>query len=57
MKFLQDNFLFPYRHLILLLARLLLAAIFLYHGWPKATQPEMAMSKFEEMRFPGFLGP
>jgi putative oxidoreductase len=42
---------------MLLLLRLTLAFIFLYHGWPKAMQPEMAMSKFEGMGFPGFLGP
>lgn len=42
---------------MLLLRRLPLAFIFLYHGWPKAMQPEMAMSKFEKIGFPGFLGP
>ena len=57
MKILQDNFLYPYRDIILLLARLLIAAIFLYHGWPKATDWQMASSKFEGMGFPGFLGP
>ena len=57
MKILNDNFLNPYRNSILLLTRLLVAAIFLYHGWPKATDWQMASSKFEGMGFPGFLGP
>jgi len=37
--------------------RVVIAAIFLYHGWPKATQWGMAMDKFVGMGFPGFLGP
>jgi len=41
----------------LLLLRLIIAAVFLYHGWPKATQWSMAMDKFVGMGFPGFLGP
>ena len=57
MNILQKNILYPYRDIILLLARLLVAAIFLYHGWPKATDWQMASSKFEGMGFPGFLGP
>lgn len=57
MELLKDNFLSPYRDIILLLVRLLIAAIFLYHGWPKATDWQMASSKFEGMGFPGFLGP
>lgn len=57
MDFLKSNFLHNYSDLILLLARLVIVFIFLYHGWPKATQPEMAMGKFEDMGFPGFLGP
>lgn len=57
MNILQKNFLFPYRDIILLLIRLLIAAIFLYHGWPKVTDWQMASSKFEGMGFPGFLGP
>jgi putative oxidoreductase len=56
MKLLQTNFLYPYRDIILLFVRLLIAAIFLYHGWPKATDPQMASTKFEGMGFPGFLG-
>jgi len=41
----------------LLLLRLVLASIFLYHGWPKMTQWGMAMEKFASMGFPGMLGP
>ena len=37
--------------------RLVIAVIFLYHGWPKATDWSMAMEKFVAMGFPGFLGP
>jgi len=37
--------------------RIIVAVIFLYHGWPKATQFSMAMEKFVGMGFPGFLGP
>lgn len=37
--------------------RLVIVAIFLYHGWPKATQWSMAFDKFVGMGFPGFLGP
>ncbi len=37
--------------------RIVVAAIFLYHGWPKATDFTMAMEKFVGMGFPGFLGP
>ena len=57
MNILQKNFLYPYRDIILLLARFLVAAIFLYHGWPKATDWQMASSKFGGMGFPAFLGP
>ena len=41
----------------LLLIRLSLVAIFLYHGFPKAVDWPMAYGKFEAMGFPGFLGP
>lgn len=41
----------------LLLIRLGLVTIFLYHGFPKATEWPMAYAKFESMGFPGFLGP
>lgn len=41
----------------LLLTRLLIAAIFLYHGYPKATDWSLATDKFVSMGFPGFLGP
>lgn len=57
MNILRSDFLYPYKNLMLLLLRLIPAFILLYHGWPKAIQPEMAMSKFEEMGFPDFLGP
>lgn len=32
-------------------------AIFIYHGYPKATQWGIASEKFAAMGFPGFLGP
>ena len=41
----------------LLILRILLVAIFLYHGLPKAIFWSMAMSKFVGFRLPGFLGP
>ncbi len=37
--------------------RLLLVAIFLYHGLPKAIFWSMAMEKFISFGLPGFLGP
>lgn len=37
--------------------RLLLVAIFLYHGLPKAIFWSMATEKFVEFGLPGFLGP
>ncbi len=41
----------------LLLSRLVLVFIFLWHGVPKALNPSMAMDKFAAMGFPAFLGP
>jgi putative oxidoreductase len=41
----------------LLLLRVVVAFIFLWHGVPKAMSPSMAMGKFVAMGFPGFLGP
>lgn len=41
----------------LLLIRLAVVTIFLYHGFPKAADWSMAYAKFESMGFPGFLGP
>ena len=41
----------------LFLIRVMVVLIFLYHGVPKALDWPMAMSKFEAMGFPGFLGP
>ena len=46
-----------YKSWSLLGLRVVIAAIFLYHGWPKATQWGMAMDKFAAMGFPSFLGP
>ena len=46
-----------YKSWSLLGLRMVIAVIFLYHGWPKATQWGMAMEKFVGMGFPGFLGP
>ncbi len=40
-----------------LVMRIVIAAIFLYHGIPKAFQWGMAFDKFVSMGFPGFLGP
>ena len=37
--------------------RILLVLIFLYHGWPKATDWSMATDKFIGFGLPGFLGP
>ncbi len=41
----------------LLLLRVAVAGIYLYHGLPKALDWSMAATKFEAMGFPGFLGP
>ena len=41
----------------LLILRILLVAIFLYHGLPKAIFWSMATSKFVGFGLPGFLGP
>ncbi len=46
-----------YKGWSLLGLRLVIAVVFLYHGWPKATQWGMATEKFVGMGFPGFLGP
>ena len=46
-----------YRDLTLLLTRLVIVFVFLWHGVPKAFGPSMAMEKFVAMGFPGFLGP
>ena len=43
--------------LSLLLLRLVIIFIFLWHGIPKAFQWSMAADKFVAMGFPGFLGP
>lgn len=37
--------------------RVVLALIFIYHGYPKAVDWAMASAKFEAMGFAGFLGP
>lgn len=41
----------------LLLLRLVVVAIFLYHGFPKAINWAMASEKFIGFGLPGFLGP
>lgn len=46
-----------YRDYALLLLRLVIVFIFLYHGVPKAMDWAMATDKFVAMGFPGFLGP
>ena len=45
------------KNISLLLTRIVIAFIFLWHGIPKAFNPSMAMEKFVSMGFPGFLGP
>ena len=45
------------QNLALLLIRVTLFAVFIYHGAPKALDFEMAMTKFTNMGFPGVLGP
>ncbi len=45
------------QEIILLLLRMIIVFVFLWHGVPKAFNFEMAMNKFETMGFPGFLGP
>ncbi len=46
-----------YTGLSLLLTRLVVVFVFLWHGVPKAFNPSMAMGKFASMGFPAFLGP
>lgn len=41
----------------LFITRILIVAIFLWHGIPKAFNPSVATEKFVAMGFPGFLGP
>lgn len=43
--------------LSLVLTRLSLAFIFLWHGIPKAFNPSVAVTKFVGVGFPGMLGP
>lgn len=47
----------PFTDVTLLLTRLLVAAIFLWHGLPKAIDPAMAAAKFVDFGLPGPLGP
>ncbi len=42
---------------LLLLLRLVVVSIFLYHGFPKAINWAMASEKFVDFGLPGFLGP
>lgn len=46
-----------YTNLALLLSRGVVAAIFLWHGVPKAVDWPAAMDKFVGFGLPGFLGP
>ena len=46
-----------FRNVSLLLMRLSLAFVFLWHGIPKAFNFELATSKFVSMGFAGWLGP
>ena len=48
---------FQFSDYSLLLLRLTVVFIFLYHGIPKAVNWALAMQKFVDMGFPGFLGP
>lgn len=41
----------------LLLSRLVVAFIFLWHGLPKALSPGLAAQKFVEFGLPGWIGP
>jgi putative oxidoreductase len=45
------------KDLALLLLRIVLFAVFMYHGFPKAVFWEFSMQKFIKFGFPGFLGP
>lgn len=45
------------RDYTLLLLRMIIVIIFLFHGYPKAVDWSMAMEKFQSFGFPGFLGP
>jgi putative oxidoreductase len=46
-----------YKNISLLLLRLVVVFVFLWHGIPKAINPSMAMEKFVAMGFPAFFGP
>lgn len=46
-----------WHHAGLLVQRIVIAAIFLWHGVPKAFAPGGAMEKFEAFGLPGILGP
>lgn len=46
-----------FKKVSLVLLRVLVVFVFLWHGIPKAFNPSMAMEKFVSMGFPGFLGP
>lgn len=45
------------RNHALLALRLVVVAIFLWHGWPKAIDPSAAMEKFTRMGVTSWLGP
>lgn len=47
----------PNRNVALIGLRLAIAAIFLWHGVPKAIDPSAAMEKFVDFGLPGALGP
>ena len=46
-----------YQGLALLLMRILIAVIFVYHGAEKALAPSQAMHNFSNLGLPGFMGP
>lgn len=45
------------RDISILVLRLTIAAIFLWHGFPKVIGPEAAMGSFVGIGLPGWLGP
>lgn len=45
------------RNLGLLTARLVMAAVFFAHGWPKVTDPAGTMEGFASLGLPAILGP
>ena len=46
-----------WQHLSLLIMRIVIGGLFVYHGLPKVTDINRTMGMFASMGFPGFLGP